>query len=137
MDQNPDLVIVAEDSPPNQKIVAHLLQKLGFRVEVCMDGAAAWAVIEKLQGRKDLIAVITDIMMPRMDGIELLKAIRGSDHYSQLPVVFITAVSEKEYIVEARQHHVNGYIIKPITLEKLAKKMKELLPNHPYPKVAS
>jgi two-component system chemotaxis response regulator CheY len=137
MEQNPNLVIVAEDSPPNQKIVAHLLQKLGFRVEVCADGAIAWDVMQKLEGRKDLVAVISDIMMPNMDGLELLKTIRASALYAQLPVVFITAISEKEYIVEARQYHVNGYIIKPITMDKLQKKMKELLPNHVFPRIAS
>jgi two-component system chemotaxis response regulator CheY len=130
---NQDVVIVAEDSLPNRKILQNLLEKFHFHVEVCDNGLQAWTLIEKLRGRKELVAVITDILMPELDGIELLKKIRADSEYAKLPVIIVTALSDKSCILEARNHHVDGYILKPITLQKLESKLKELFPHHVFP----
>src|SRR6056297_1781706 len=122
-----ELIIVAEDSPPNRKILVHLLEKLGYEVEGYENGAKAIQAL-KDESKGNLVAILSDIMMPEMDGIEFLKEIRSNDSTKDLPFVLITAVSDKEYIVEAKAHQVNGYILKPVTFDRVTNKLKELFP---------
>ena len=130
-----EYVVVAEDSPPNRTILVLLLKKLGFKVFECEDGQIAWQVMDKNRD-KNIVAVISDIMMPNVDGMELLRRTRDDDAYSSLPFVFVTAVSEKDYIFEAKNLHANGYILKPVTYQRLAQKMKEIFPNKKLPSLA-
>ena len=129
-------IIVAEDSPPNRKILVHLLEKLGYKVEGCENGEKAWAAVQD-SDNENLVAVISDIMMPTMNGIELLKNIRESDKYKNLPVLLVTAVSDKEYILEAKSLSVNGYILKPVTFQRVTGKLSELFPDKKFPKMAA
>jgi two-component system chemotaxis response regulator CheY len=134
MSQNQDIVIVVEDSAPNLKIMAHFLKNCDYHVESCADGQQAWDMLERLKGRPELKAVISDIMMPKMDGIELLKKIRGSRDFANLPVVLITAVSDKNHILEAKKHNVSGYILKPISMLKIETKLRKLFPDRFFPR---
>ena len=71
-----ETIVIAEDSPPNRKILAHLLQKMGYAVVACEDGQEAWTKLTS--GRiENLAAIISDIMMPTMDGIQLLRNVRA------------------------------------------------------------
>lgn len=126
-------IIIAEDSPPNRKILSHLLEKLGFQVIACEHGQEAW---EKLLENRDTVAIISDIMMPTMDGIQLLRSVREHAELKDLPVVLVTAVSEKDYIVQARELNVNGYILKPVTFGRVASKLQEMFPQKTFPKLA-
>lgn len=128
-------IIIAEDSPPNRKILAHLLEKLGFQVISCEHGQEAWDALLKPENQ-DAVLVISDIMMPTMDGLELLRQIRQSPVHKELPVVLVTAVSEKDYIVQARELSVNGYILKPVTFQRVTSKLQELFPAKSFPKIA-
>ena len=71
-------------------------------------------------------------MMPNMDGLELLKSCRGDDNFKDIPFVLITAVSDREYILEAKELHVNGYILKPVTFQRVTTKLKELFPEKKF-----
>lgn len=137
MSENPtECIVVAEDSPPNRKILVHLLEKLGYHVESFPDGKKAW---EKLEAGElsNVVAVLSDIMMPNMDGIQLLKNIRSHDKLKALPVVLITAVSDREYIMQAKDHNVNGYILKPVTFQRVTNKLKEIFPEKTFNKLVS
>lgn len=135
MQKSPDTILIAEDSPPNRKILGHLLEKLGFRIISCENGRQAWEALNH-PAVENVSLVISDIMMPEMDGLELLRHIRASETYKNLPVVLVTAVSEKDYIVKAASLSANGYILKPVTYQRVADKLKELFPNHEFPKLA-
>lgn len=131
-----DQIVVAEDSPPNRKILSHLLEKLGYEVIACEDGQKAWQEIES--GKHTRIkAVLSDVMMPNMDGISLLRSIREHTSWKHLPVILVTAVSEKDYIIQAKSLNVNGYVLKPLTFQRVQEKLKELFPNKVFPKLAA
>lgn len=134
--QEKDTIVIAEDSPPNRKILGHLLEKLGFHVIACENGQVAWEAL-KTGEHKRVVCVISDIMMPTMDGINLLRNIRGEANLKTLPVVLVTAVSEKDYIVQAKELNVNGYILKPVTFQRVTTKLKELFPGRNFPKIAA
>ena len=130
-----EVIIIAEDSAPNRKIQGHLLEKLGYRVLACEDGKEAW---NHLSSGKvpNVVAVVSDIMMPNMDGIELLRKLREHDTLKDTPFILVTAVSDKNYIVEAKELNVTGYILKPLTFSRVASKLQEIFPNRRFPKIA-
>jgi two-component system chemotaxis response regulator CheY len=133
--QDAEYVVVAEDSTPNRTILVLLLKKMGYGVFECVDGAAAWSVLEQ-NTKKKIVAVISDIMMPNMDGLELLRRVRNEEKFKELPFLLVTAVSDKDYIFEARQLNVNGYILKPVTFQRVSTKMQEIFPDRKFPKLA-
>ena len=129
-------VVVAEDSPPNRTILVLLLKKLGFQVLECNDGDVAWKTLHENKDKK-IVAVISDLMMPAMDGLELLRRVRNDEKLAELPFVLVTAVSDKDYIFEAKTLKVNGYLLKPVTFQRVSAKMKELFPDRNFPQLAS
>lgn len=148
-----ETVIVAEDSDPNRQILCLLLRKLGFAVIECRDGALAWQALEasfKAESRRNVVAVVSDLMMPNMDGMEFLRRVRNqaTDEFSKdgeskgfntakLPFVLVTAVSDKDYVFEAKSLKVDGYILKPVTYKRVAAKMQDLFPARKFPPMAA
>ena len=132
-----ETIIIVEDSTPNRKILIHLLEKLNYEVHSFEDGKQAWDFISSDEKPERITAIISDIMMPNMDGVQLLKHIRESDTLKEIPFVLVTAVSDREYIIEAKQLNVNGYILKPISLQKITTKLKELFPDKVFPRAAA
>lgn len=124
-----EVLVVAEDSVPNRKILVTILQKMGFAVVETSDGAEAWAFLKEPKDYK-VLAIITDMMMPNMSGLELLGHCRSSDVYRDTPILLVTAVSDRDAIVQAKGHNVNGYMLKPIRSEVLFHKLTEFFPNH-------
>lgn len=131
-----EYILIAEDSPPNRKILAHLLKKLDYEVIECVDGQEAWDKHLK-ENKINLVAILSDIMMPNLDGIGLLKCVREQSSYKDIPFILITAVSDKDYIVQAKNLNVNGYILKPVTFQRVTSKLKELFPKKKFPQIAS
>ena len=72
-----------------------------------------------------------------MDGLSFLRKVRESPDFANLPFVLVTAVSEKDQIVQAKSLRVNGYILKPVSLQKVQGKLKELFPNKVFPKLSA
>ena len=124
-------ILVAEDSAPNRKILCHLLEKLGYEVLSYDNGSLAWNALCE-EENQNVVAIISDIMMPEMSGIDLLKNVRGDEKLKDLPFVLVTAVQEKEYIIEAKAQKVNGYILKPVTFQRVTSKLQELFPNKKF-----
>ncbi|MBT4761004.1 MAG: response regulator [Bdellovibrionaceae bacterium] len=135
MSEDKERIIVVEDSPPNRKILVHLLEKLNYQVDAFEDGKQAWDFISSDQCT-EFVAIISDIMMPNMDGVELLRNVRESE-YKDKPLVLVTAVSDRDYIIEAKKLNVNGYILKPVTFQRVTGKLEELFPERKFPKVAA
>lgn len=131
-----ETVIVAEDSDPNRQILVLLLRKLGFNVIECRDGDIAWKTMNEHRAT-GIAAVVSDLMMPNMDGMELLRRTRNDPDFANLPFVLVTAVSDKDYIFEAKNLKVNGYILKPVTYKRVSSKMQELFPDKVFPQLAS
>lgn len=71
--------------------------------------------------------IVTDLMMPEMDGIELINKIRGDFSTSHIPIIMITAKHENDTHVKAMKYGADGYIAKPFTMELLTARMENLL----------
>ena len=132
-----DCIVVAEDSTPNRTVLVLLLKKLGFKVIECEDGDIAWKAIQESAGKRNIVAIVSDLMMPNMDGLELLRRVRNEESARAIPFILITAVSDKDYIYEAKSLNVNGYILKPVTYQRVSAKLKEIFPERVFPQLAS
>ena len=116
-------ILIVDDFSTMRRIVKNLLGDLGFTNTAEADDGTT-ALVELQKSKFDF--VVTDWNMPVMTGIELLKAIRADAKLKTLPVLMVTAEAKREQIIEAAQHGVNGYIIKPFTAQTLEEKLGKI-----------
>lgn len=116
--------LVVDDFTTMRRIIRNILRDLGFgNVIDAEDGAAA---VKILQTQKvDL--VISDWNMPTMNGLELLKWVRGNGGTRDLPFLMVTAESQRDNIMEAVKAKVSNYVVKPFTAQSLAEKLQKVL----------
>ena len=107
-------ILVVDDEPNARAGLEKLLRQDGYDVDVADDGAAALVVASERP--PDL--VVTDLKMPRMDGVELLKRLRAQD--VDLPVIMVTAFSEVSSAVMAMRAGAEDYITKPVDFDALS-----------------
>lgn len=108
-------ILAVDDSATVRKFVSVALTMQGFTVVTACDGMDA---LEKLPSQHvDL--VITDLNMPNMDGFELIKALRETPSYKDLPVVILTSLSDGLSKDRGAELGVSSYLIKPFSLEKI------------------
>jgi two-component system, chemotaxis family, chemotaxis protein CheY len=111
-------VLIADDAPTIRAILADIIRTLGpVHLVEAEDGGQA--LIRFGQHQPDL--VLTDWQMPRISGLEVVRAIRSID--SQVPIIMVTSVAEKDQIVGAVEAGANDYIIKPFKIDLLKKKI--------------
>ncbi len=114
-------ILVAEDDHAIRTLITTKLKQENYTIYTAENGEEALSVMEKHQ--VDLL--ISDIMMPVMDGYSLVKALRETKH--TLPILMITAKSQLESLEEAFTLGVDDYMMKPIRLEELALRVRALL----------
>ena len=116
-------ILVVYDFSTMRRIIKNLLRDLGFNNTLeASDGTTALPMLKT--GDFDLM--VTEWNMPGMQGIDLLKAVRGDRSIAELPVLMVTAESKRDQIVEAAQAGVNGYIVKPFTAQTLKEKIDKI-----------
>lgn len=126
--------MVVEHSLPNQKILAMTLNKMGFWVECFSDGESAWNHLQLHPEGWSFI--FSDIVTPKMDGLELLRRIREHETLKEMVFFLVSAVTDKHYVVEAKNLNVNGYVVKPISYGKILAKLQPLFPDKTFPQVS-
>ncbi|AGC49941.1 chemotaxis response regulator CheY [Lawsonia intracellularis] len=116
-------VLVVDDFSTMRRIIKNILRQLGFNnVVEADDGTTAWEMINK----EKIDFVVSDWNMPQMTGIELLRKVRASEQYSELPFLMVTAEAQQENIIEAVQAKVSNYIVKPFTAETMKQKIDKI-----------
>jgi DNA-binding response OmpR family regulator len=118
-------LLLVDDDEFIRMVIGENLAKLGYEVDIALDGQEAWEKIISGSVKYDL--VLLDKIMPRMDGISLLKRIRADSSLSNLPVVMLTGADKPEDIVEGLATGAYYYLIKPATQEVLSSVVKNVL----------
>lgn len=114
-------VVVVDDQQTMRSLVRTGLQELGFReIKEAPDGEAGLRVL--LTQKTDL--VISDYNMPKLDGLALLRAIRGHEPIRTTPFIMLTGRADKELVQRAVQFGVNNYLVKPFTVGTLKEKIE-------------
>jgi sigma-B regulation protein RsbU (phosphoserine phosphatase) len=103
-------VLVVDDTPANREMLSRRLSRQGFAVETAPDGETALGMLEA--GRFDL--VLLDVMMPGMNGLEVLRAVRRTRPATELPVIMTTAKDASHDVVEALELGASDYVTKPL-----------------------
>jgi chemosensory pili system protein ChpA (sensor histidine kinase/response regulator) len=109
------LVLVVDDSITVRRVTQRLLKREGFRVALAADGLQA---LERLQEEKPAV-VLSDIEMPRMDGFDLVRNIRGDAKLRDLPIIMITSRIAEKHREHARELGVDHYLGKPYSEDEL------------------
>jgi len=123
----PDLgmkILVVDDFATMRRIIKNILRQLGYKnIEEADDGDVGLNLLKA----QPFDFIISDWNMPRMSGLELLKAVRSDEQLADLPFLMVTAEAQKENVIEAVKARVSNYIIKPFTAETLAEKINQIL----------
>ena len=117
-------IITVDDSATMRRIIKNSLKAIGYdEVIEAENGQVGLAKIQT----ENVEFVITDWSMPVMTGLEMVHALRENPGTKALPILMVTAVGQKEEIVQAIGAGVNGYIVKPFEAETLHAKMQQVL----------
>ena len=114
-------VLLAEDEEALGMIICESLESRGFQVTFCKDGEAARQAYEL--EKPDIL--VLDVMMPKLDGFSLVKELRKHDKF--VPIIFLTAKSRTEDVVEGFGYGANDYLKKPFSMEELIVRINALL----------
>ena len=118
-------VLVVDDSVSMRQMVTFTLKGAGFDVVEAGDGQEA---VDKLNGGAKPHLVITDLNMPNMDGISLIKAIRGMAPHKFTPVLMLTTESADDKKKEGQSAGATGWIVKPFNPDQMLATINKVLP---------
>ena len=122
-------ILLVEDNTELLQVMSSLLSPY-FNVKTAVNGERAQRIIEKTA----LDIVVTDVMMPVMNGVELTQWIKQSEDYAQLPVVMLTAKTQDDDRNEGYRAGADAYLTKPFNLEDLRLRIMNIIKNHYCPR---
>jgi CheY-like chemotaxis protein len=143
LDQSIEVLLV-EDNPDDLDMALRALRKahLANRIQVARDGAEALEFLfgtgahtgRKVENGPKVI--LLDLKLPKIDGLEVLRRVKGDPRTKTIPVVVLTSSKEQPDVLECYNLGVNSYIVKPVNFERFASAVAELgmywlLLNHP------
>lgn len=116
--------MTVDDSASMRQTISFTLRNAGYEVVEAVDGRDA---LDKLS-RQAVDLVITDLNMPNIDGIELIRQLRGLPAFRYVPIVMLTTESQDERKQQGRAAGASGWIVKPFKSEQLVAVTKRFLP---------
>jgi CheY-like chemotaxis protein len=127
-------ILLVEDSPEDLELTLRALRKakLTNRIEAARDGAEALDFIfceGAYAGRKienGPKVILLDLKLPKVDGLEVLRRVKGDPRTCAIPVVVLTSSKEQSDVVESYHLGVNSYIVKPVDFESFAAAVQQL-----------
>jgi two-component system chemotaxis response regulator CheY len=120
-------ILLVDDSESIRRMLEWMLKPLGFQISHAGDGVEA---LERLKMDPADLAII-DLNMPRLDGISLVRELRASDAWRELPVIMMTTERREEDVQKALDAGVNLYLVKPSTPAVVRYKVLSLLGLRP------
>ena len=118
-------VLLVEDDPALRRYLEVVLQRAGYRVLSAGDGLEAM----KFLLAETVDVIVTDALMPNLDGYELCRFVRSSSHLADLPIILLSALDPRNTTDESEQ--VNAFLAKPVSPEDLLASIESVTPKHP------
>lgn len=116
-------ILAVDDSVSIRKSIGFILEQAGYDVVTAEDGVDALAKAKE----EKFGLVITDINMPNMDGITLVKELRKLDNYKHTAIIALTTENQASKMQEGKQAGATGWIVKPFSTEKLLAVVKKII----------
>lgn len=117
------VIMTVDDSPSVRQMVSFTLKTKGFGVIEAGDGVEA---LEKLAGNR-VNMILTDLNMPKMDGLDLIREVRQGNVSKFVPIVMLTTESQAEKKMKGKEAGATGWIVKPFQPDQLLAVVKKLL----------
>jgi serine phosphatase RsbU (regulator of sigma subunit) len=121
--RSPPLVLIVDDNPANVEIFQMRLEANGYDTITATDGAAGLA--KARENQPDL--VLLDIMMPKMDGIEVCRHLKGDTSLPFMPIIMVTAKADSKDVVAGLNAGADEYLVKPVNHAALVARVKSML----------
>ena len=122
--ETPKVALVVEDDDQIAYLLRFILEREGFKVEAAADGRLANDLV---MNRPTPALVLLDVMLPFMDGYQLLAAIRARKDWETVPVLMLTAKSQEKDIVRALDSGAADYMVNPIRPDELRSRIRRLM----------
>jgi two-component system chemotaxis response regulator CheY len=116
-------VMIVDDSASMRQLISFSLKDAGFNVIAAVDGKDA---LDKINGSQ-IDMVVTDLNMPNIDGIELIRQLRGNPSFKFTPIVMLTTESQDAKKQEGKDAGASGWIVKPFQPERLLEVINKFL----------
>jgi two-component system, chemotaxis family, chemotaxis protein CheY len=119
-------VLVVDDSAAIRKILQRVLRQTGMAIQTIYEAGDGQEALTLLSAQKvDL--VLSDINMPKMDGLQLLASVKASEQWRHIPVVMITTEGGETKVGEAVRLGASGYVRKPFTADQIKEKLAGII----------
>jgi PAS domain S-box-containing protein len=118
-------ILIAEDSPTQAAQLAHLLEEHGYAVTTASNGREALALLDRCKPT----LIISDVLMPELDGYGLCKAIKASEKWKHIPVMLVTTLSDAQDVIRGLECGADNFIRKPYDEKTLLSRIDYLLMN--------
>jgi len=119
-------VLIVDDSAAIRKILQRVLRQTGMAIRTIFEGGDGQEALDVLKSQ-NIDLVLTDINMPKMDGLQLLAAMKASADWQNIPVVMITTEGGEAKVGEAVRLGAAGYVRKPFTADQIKEKLVGIL----------
>ena len=113
-------ILIADDEAASRRLLQGYLQKWGHEVVSATNGAEAWRLFEQ----QEFPLVISDWMMPELDGVDLIRRIRASARPAHVYVILLTGRSQKEDMVEGMEAGADDFVTKPFDRDELRVRLR-------------
>lgn len=116
-------IMIVDDCPTTRKLLGLYLRGRGYDLVFAENGLDA---LEKLASER-ISLILSDLNMPYMDGIELLRSIRSNPAFSHIPFLMVTTEADEEEKKKALDSGADGYLVKPVTAEVILQNIRKIL----------
>ncbi len=119
-EQSPGFVLIVDDTPTNVSVLAQTLRQAGLAIRIANDGVAA---LEQINREQPLL-ILLDVQMPIMDGFETCRRLKASEYTRHIPIIFMTALSDKASRVKGLSLGAVDYIAKPFEQDEVLARVR-------------
>ena len=123
--QTGKLVVIVEDSMTQAEQLKYILEKEDYVVLHGRNGKEAWEIIQ----REKPVLILSDVMMPDMDGYELCRMVKSKEELKDIPVILITALSDPVDIIRGLESGADNFITKPYQEQFLLSRLRSIVAN--------
>ncbi|OIQ27576.1 MAG: hypothetical protein BM564_12450 [Bacteroidetes bacterium MedPE-SWsnd-G2] len=113
-------ILIVDDNPRNLQVLGNILKNEDYTIEFALNGTSAITWV----GEKDFDLILLDVMMPEMDGFEVCKVIRSQFVTKDVPIIFLTAKTDRESVIKGFEIGGQDYISKPFDAKELLVRVK-------------
>lgn len=121
-------ILIVEDNAVSAKLAECLLQKAGYKTVVAQNGKEALANLPTI---RNLQLIITDFMMPEMDGLEFIAKTKALPAYKDIPIIIVSAHHEVTTVRKARSLGCDCFLVKPVDKHQLLERVQHVLRDQP------